>query len=313
MLFGSPGFLGARLASSLVVFAAVAAGCAPPMSNMLVVGYPTAPAAARVTNAPFPVGNGRVFVLTPAYLEVVAPSLAGQSDKTDENLAQALDAGLAVVPEYSTVASAFERHLLDAGLRPIAEDTLTSALAQPEVSARFDALVAEQGNATLLQLAMEVGPRIDASLALLVRSSQLGYTDRPVAFFPGPERCEPLRIQPLEVLVDVALVSTSTGDILWSGEQTLRASDLLPEPVTFPRGPYRAQYSHQYSSNFIIYGQDDGTRCGTTSIGGFFCMEWGPTSGGCHSVTPEYPEANAYMIDETVRRLVEIMAPLAQR
>ena len=173
--------------------------------------------------------------------------------------------------------------------------------------------VLKRGGATLLQLAMEVGPRIDASRAVIVRSSRLGYTDRPVVFFPGPERCQPLRIQPLEALVDVALVSTQSGDILWSGEMTLRASDLLPEPVTFPRGPERAQYSRQYGPNFTVYGQDDGTRCGTTSIGGFFCMEWGADSGGCLGVTPEFPEANAYMADETARRLVELMTPLAQR
>ena len=305
---GVPAFVLAILVTLLLL----QAGCTP-MTTVLAVGYPTASAAPRHTNQPFGVGNGRVFVVTPSYLAIVAPSFAADADKIDENLAQAVEQGQAVIPEYSTVAAAFERHLLDAGLQPIAEDTLTSALSQPEVSARFEALAAQQGGATLLQLAMEVGPRIDASLALLVRSSTVGYTDRPVAYFPGPAMCEPLRIQPLEVLLDVALVSTATGDILWAGELTLRASDLLPEPVTFPRGPYRAQYSRQYSSNFIIYGQDDGTRCGTTSIGGFFCMEWGATSGGCLSVMPEFPEANAFMIDETVRRLVELMAPFAQR
>lgn len=283
------------------------------MTTVVAVGYPTAAAEPRHTNQPFGVGNGRVFVVTPSYLAIVAPSLATEVDKVDENLSQALEQGHAVIPEYSIVAAAFERHLLDSGLQPIAEDTLTSALADPAVSARFEMLAAQQGGATLLQLAMEVGPRIDASLALLVRSSTVGYTDRPIVYFGGPALCDPLRIQPLEVLVDVALVSTATGDILWSGELTLRASDLLPEPVTFPRGPYRAQYSRQYTNNFIIYGQDDGTRCGTTSIGGFFCMEWGADSGGCLTVTPEFPEANAYMIDETVRRLVERMAPFAQR
>ncbi|MCB9660161.1 MAG: hypothetical protein H6726_21130 [Sandaracinaceae bacterium] len=285
-------------------------GCTP-MTTVTAVGYPTPSAAPRVTNSPFAIGNGRVFVVTPAYLQVVAPTLADQADKIDEGYAEAVDSGRAVIPEYATVASAFERHLLDAGLQPIAEDTLTSALSDEAVSARFDALAREQGAVTLLQLAMEVGPRIDASLALLVRSSRLGYTDRPIVYFPGPARCEPLRIQPLEALLDVALVATDTGDILWSGEMTLRASDLLPEPVTFPRGPHRAQFTHQYSPTFIIYGQDDGTRCGTTSIGGFFCMEWGANSGGCLTVAPAFPEVNAYMVDETVRRLVEIMTPLA--
>ena len=40
---------------------------------------------------------------------------------------------------------------------------------------------------------------------------------------------------------------------------------------------------------------------------------WGASSGGCLTVTPEFPEANAFMIDETVRRLVELMRPFAQR
>jgi hypothetical protein len=284
------------------------------MTTVTAIGYPTASAEPRVTSTPFELAGGRVFVVTPADLASVEPSLASDPHKIDPGVAAAMDAGRTVISEYATVATAFERRLLDAGFQPIHKDMIARALSVPEVAVRLQARVAQQGSVSLAELAMEAGPRVDAPYALLVRSSRLGYADHPTAFFPGPALCDPLRIQPLEVLVDVALVRTETGDILWSGEQTLRASDLLPEPITFPRGPNRGPYTREYAPNFVIYGQDDGERCGTTSIGGLFCMEWGSTSGGCqHGVAPAFPEMNAYMIDETVHRLVDAMMRFAHR
>lgn len=218
--------------------------------------------------------------------------------------------GTAFLSAYDMVDSAFRRSLLDLGFTPVDPSALTGALRDPEAVARIRARAQERGDLTLLDLAVELGPRIDADLALLVRDSRVGYADEPIAVHNGPPGCQVARVQPLQVAVDASLVRSSNGDVVWSGENRSLVSDLFAEPVTFPRGPHRARYSRTYGDLRLV-GQDDGYDCGTTIFGGLTWVEWGATSGGCQRHTePDDAEANAYVIDACVRDLVETIRPL---
>ena len=300
--------------SSLLASLLTVAGCAPPVYNTYAtIGQPTTMQAPLISNVPFEVGNGRVLVLTPEILALAAPTLAGQVDKIDPAAADAAAAGLMRATEYDVVAASFERNLLNGGLTPVSRDAIVNAIADDEVVTQVRALVAAHGTISLGQLAMILAPRANASVALLIRSSLIGFADAPVAVLSA-DGCNPVRIQPLEVHIDAALVAAEGGDLLWTGNSTLRSGDLLPEPVTFPMGPERAQFSRAYGPIFTLTGQDDGRQCGFTSIAGYFCAEWDQASGGCmHNQTPSFPEAVAYVVDQNVLVLTSEMMSVAQR
>jgi len=295
--------------SALLLALAPGCGARAPGPTITTLGHPTPPMAPRTAGAPFDAGNRRVIVLSPELLVTFG---FGPADPTKPNdlqpgVAHEVTAYLAA---YDEVVSAFQRHLLDAGLTPVDSSALLGALRDPDAVARIRARSQQSGDLTLLDLAVEVGPLIDADLALLVRDSRIGYADEPVAIHSGPPGCRVARIQPLQVAVDAAIVRTAGGDVVWSGENRTLSSDLFQEPVAFPRGPHRSRFSRAYGDLRII-GQDDGSNCGMTIFGGLTCMEWGDTSGGCMRETePDDAEANAYTIDACVRGLVDTIRPL---
>jgi len=265
--------------------------------------------APRTAGTPFDAGNRRVLVLSP---ELLVSFGFGPSDPTKPNSMQpGVSAEVtAYVSAYDMVDSAFQRSLLDAGLTPVDPSAVLGALRDPAAMSRIQARAQQRGDLTLLDLAVELGPLIDADLALLVRDSRVGYADEPVAVHNGPPGCPVARVQPLQVAIDASLVRTSSGDVVWSGENRTLSSDLFPEPVTFPRGPHRASYSRPYGELRLV-GQDDGYDCGTTIFGGLTCVEWGSSSGGCRRQTePDDAEANAYVIDACAGGLVDTIRPL---
>lgn len=296
-------------AFSVLLLAVAGCGHSVPGPTITTVGHPTPPMSPRTAGVPFDVGNGRVLVLSPAMLVSFG---FGPADPTKPN---DLQPGVpheitAYLAAYDVVASAFQRHLLDLGLTPVDSSALLGALRDPDAIARIQARAQQNSALTLLDLAVELGPLIDADLALLVRDSRVGYADAPAAIHNGPPGCRVARIQPLQVAVDAAIVRTAGGDVLWSGENRTLASDLFAEPVAFPRGPHRARFSRAYG-DLRIMGQDDGGNCGMTIFGGLTCMEWGDTSGGCmRQSEPSDPEANAYVIDACVGGLVDTIRPL---
>ena len=98
-----------------------------------------------------------------------------------------------------------------------------------------------------------------------------------------------------------------------------------PAAATVTTGPGRARLPSPTTPRALPHGGRKallwgGSRGGpsreraATSIAGFFCMEWGNDSGSCQrGQEPSYPEANAYVIDETTRQLVGYMTPLLRR
>ena len=295
----------------LLAVGGLALGCGArrPGPTIATVGHPTPPMAPRTAGAPFDAGNRRVLVLSP---EMLVSFGYGPSDPTKPvgrppGMAAEVTAHLAA---YDMVDSAFERALLDLGLTPVDSSAVLGALRDPDTVARIRARASRQGDLTLVDLAVELGPVIDADLALLVRDSRLGFADEPVAIHDGPPGCPPARVQPLQVAIDAALVRTAGGDVVWSGQHRTRSSDLFVEPVTFPRGPQRARFSRAYGELRLV-GQNDGYQCGVTIFAGLTCVEWGTPSGGCMRETePDDAEANAYVIEACVGSLVDTIRPL---
>lgn len=300
-----------RLLTLSALLVVIAAACGPRALGPTVttIGHPTPPMPARAAGAPFDAGNRRVVVLSPAMLVSFG---FGPADPTKPN---ALQPGgrhevTAYLSAHEEVVSAFQRHLLNLGLTPVDSSALLGALRGPDAVARIRARAQQIGDLTLLDLAAEVGPLIEADLALLVRDSRIGYADEPVAIHNGPQGCRVARIQPLQVAIDAAIIRTASGDVVWSAENRTLASDLFTGPVVFPRGPQRARHSQAYG-DLRIMGQDDGSDCGMTIFGGLTCAEWGDPSGGCMRETaPRDAEANAYTIDGCVRALVDTLRPL---
>lgn len=293
----------------VLLLSLIAAGCGGPGITITTIGHPTTPMTPRSAGAAFDAGNRRVMVLSPDLLVAFG---YGPADPTKPNDAQPTAQAeiTAYLSAYDAVDSAFQRHLLSLGLTPVDSSALLAALQNPEVVARVEARAQQRGDLTLLDLAAELAPAIDADLALLVRDSRIGYADAPIAVHNGPPGCLVARVQPLQVAVDAALIRTATGDVVWSGENRTIASDLFPEPVIFPRGPERARHSRSYGQ-LRIAGQDDGFRCGYNTFGGLTCVEWADSSGGCRrSQEPDDAEANAMVIDACVRTLVDTIRPL---
>ncbi len=295
-----------------ILVGALALACArTPGPTIATVGHPTSPMPPRTAGAPFDPGNRRVLVLSPEML------VSFGFGPRDPNKPLSMQPGMpqvevtAWVSAYGMVDSAFQRALLNQGFTPVDPSAILAALQDPAAVARIQARAQQRGELTLLDLAIEIGPIIGADLALLVRDSRLGYADEPVAIHSGPPGCPVARVQPLQVAVDAALVRTANGDVVWSGENRTLTSDLFVEPVTFPRGPFRARFTRPYGDLRLV-GQDDGYDCGATIFGGLTCIEWGQQSGGCRRETePDDAEANAYVIEACVRGLAETIRPLA--
>ena len=281
-----------------------------PGPTIATIGNPTPPLAPRVAGTPFDPGNRRVIVLSPEMLVSFGFGPADPSKPTSMQPGMPQAEVTAYVSAYGMVDTAFQRSLLNAGLTPVDPAALLAALQNPAAVARLQARAQQNGSLTLLDLAVELGPIIGADLALIVRDSRLGYADEPVAVHHGPPGCPVARVQPLQVAVDAVIVRVSNGDVVWSGENLTRSSDLFVEPVTFPRGPHRARFTRPYGELRII-GQDDGYDCGTTIFGGLTCVEWGASSGGCRRETePDDAESNAYVIEACVATLVDTIRPL---
>ncbi len=291
---------------SLPIIALVIAGCVH-LPTYTLLGHPTAPMPPRASSAPIAAGDGRVVVLSPGFFETLLSALPELADKVDRQ-SQSAPSGVALVHEYHAVTAAFERRLIDGGLRPVTSETIREALRDPEVRARIRTLAegAEDG-ISLQQLSRAIGPAVSASLALVVRSSRIAFVDDPTVVFPEGNGCAVVRLQPLQVAIDALLVEIDSGEIVWSGEADLRTSDLFPESVEFPRGPAREPFTRDYGP-FRIVGQNDGSRCGITMFAGYYCWESGTNSGHCHAnEEPAYPEAIAHLVDEVVQRLVATM------
>lgn len=290
----------------LALAALMAAGCGPAVT-VAVYGQPTAPLAPRVTEAEIDAGSGRVVVLSPGFFESVVAALPDLEDKVDQRMAAA-PPGVALTHEYNMVTAAFERHLIDAGLQPVTQSTVREILRTPGVSAEVRRLAeAETYGISLQQLARAISPAVDAPLALVIRASRISFADEPTVYFADPPGCSVVRLQPLQAAVDALLIRIATGEILWSGEAHVSTSDLLTEPVAFPRGPNRAQFSRDYGRMRLV-GQDDGSRCALSMFAGYYCWESGIDSGHCHrDIVPAHPEANAHLVDEVVRLLAETM------
>src|SRR5690606_6665051 len=124
-----------------------------------------------------------------------------------------------LVTDFSLVASALERRMIEAGWTPISQAFLASAPARQQYRLRT---LEQAGVHTLLEKALALGDVTQAEVVLLVRSVRLEY-GAPVGELGRPG-CATVRYHPLEGTMDATLVRVSDGEVLWTGRSSLRAT-----------------------------------------------------------------------------------------
>jgi hypothetical protein len=220
--------------------------------------------------------------------------------------------GAAMVQAVDTSASdlvvgALEGALLRAGAQPVSQAALAQALLDARVRTTMQAM-GTQGEAVMVQQSLVLGRATAAPLVLVVRSVQIGYAQDPVASL-GSEAsgCNEWRVRAAEVGLDATLVRVEDSAVLWTGRATVRATDLLSEPVTLAAGPGHTLYERDYGPIRVVATGDSRSVCEGSDIPGYTCWEVGTNdcnAGEGQGARPISGPALEILVDRAVAELV---------
>ena len=275
-----------------------ACGSAPPL--VLTTVQPSLPAIQA--SGPFAAGGQAVLVVSAASIAQAAgaPELMVGPD------------GVAMVgappsDEYDLVVSSFESALLRLGAQPVSQAALAQALLDAQLRTTMQSVAAAPGEGAMVQLSLVLGRAIEAPLVLVVRSVQIGYAQDPVARL-GSEAsgCREWRVRAAEVGIDAVLVRVADSAVVWTGRATVRATDLLPEPVTLAAGPGHTLYERDYGPIRVVATGDSRSACEGSDMPGYTCWEVGTNdcnAGEGQGARPISPPALQTLVDRAVYEL----------
>jgi hypothetical protein len=244
-----------RCILSFTAFILACGGVAP----MIVTTVPPSAPRIRASGALSVQGQG-VLVVSPG------PLLRASIVVGPDGAAGAIDTG-----GYDVATSALESALLRVGAQPVSQAAIAQMLMDAQVRT---AIGASQGDGAIVEQAIVLGRATTAPLVLVIRSLQYGYAQDPIAQLGSVAGgCREWRVRPAEVAIDVALLRVADAAVLWTGQATVRATDLLPEPMTLAAGPGHTIYNRDYGDIRVVTTGDSGNACEGSDIPGYTCWE----------------------------------------
>ncbi len=168
----------------------------------------------------------RVLVLSPVSLQQVAPDVTLETTAAP-SAAGATATGVLQTEDYNLAVSAAERALLDSGWQPMTQAVLARAGQDQELQGGI-ATLRRDGQLSPLQVALLLARHSGTDLLMLIRLVKLAERER----IGQPHLCGP-GVVVFEAATDVVIVSSQTGDVLWSGRSLVDSRDLLRGPTSF--------------------------------------------------------------------------------
>ncbi len=296
---------------------------APPPSSVGV--NPTRSPAVATSGQPFSLSQGRVLVLSPRSIQQVAASVtwegpgpgAPQPTVREQDGHQVIvmerpeptsgqtAANVDLVSDFSLVTAAVERRMISSGWTTISQASLASAATNHEDRVRTFGVA---GVRTLLEQALAIGGFTGAETIFLVRAVRLEYAGAIAEL--GRPGCQTIRYYPLEGVMDATLVRVADGEVLWTGRASVRATDLLREPVSLYLGS-DVESHLDFDTPFEPHLATISDGCEATTLLSAFCIN-ARGDDACRSQEPTSWRVESLVLDELVRRLVDDMSRLSQ-